>query len=129
MQEPTPNLPLLHEALAWVEEQDAARRAGQPSSWYQGEWYVCLEDADEDQDVEDVRQWLNRDSCGTAYCVAGWVVARDTRVRDLPSEEVQDLAQACLGLTTNEAAELFSGGNTVWDVREAVRMIEAGELR
>ena len=125
----TPNLPLLHEALAWVEEQDAARRAGLPSWWYQGRWYVYLEDAVEDQEVEDVRRWLHRDACGTAYCVAGWVAARDHAVEGVLPVGVAEVALVRLGLNPAEGERLFNGANTVEDVREAVRMIEAGDLR
>jgi hypothetical protein len=110
---PTPDVPLLRKAVEWVEAEDAKDPAD--SAWYQGSWVTS----------DPLR------SCGTAYCVAGYVgTLVDSRfensaknggwlvdpawVNDL---HVSRVAQDALGLTDHQAEMLFDANNTAEDIR------------
>lgn len=116
---PTPNIPLLRKAVEWA-EAEAAKTDG-TCQWNQGNY-----------------AW--KTTCGTAYCIAGYVVA----ISDLPdaTQEVMssgcvrlwingeltcwaDAADELLGLTDEEGDALYWGTNTVAEVRAAAEQIAA----
>jgi hypothetical protein len=83
-------------------------------------------------------------NCGTACCVAGYVTLLDhpfedafigTAISGLPGAEgtalvdPEDYAREALGLTEDEANELFSGGNEYGDIKRVMTQIaeRAGE--
>lgn len=77
----------------------------------------------------DQKRWYHRTSCGTAYCVAGWVIALGApqaltatghirvhpRFGDVEGvdwvEDYVDTSNALLGITAEEAGELYWGGS------------------
>lgn len=111
---PTPNIPLLRKAVEWA-EAEAAKTDG-TCLWVQ-------------------QSYITETACGTAYCIAGYVAAVSPEVtipstwsfpqmggREVPYHEV---GQTLLGLTTDEAYDLFDALNTIYDVRETAEEIAA----
>jgi hypothetical protein len=115
---PTPNLPLLRRVLDHIDAY--------PELWKQ-------------------RRWRHETQCGTAYCFAGWAAQLDgaewldscrlkTRADD-PAEHVyrashagvivQRRAQRVLGLTYEEADELFDEDNARADVQRIAERVAA----
>lgn len=124
MTDQTVNIPLLRKAVEWA-EAEAAKPEGE-SEWYQGFWLSTP--------IGD---------CGTAYCIAGWVAQHVDPRYALRS--AADGVHACdiagdalglpnpepswvhMGLTGRHAMQpLFSGGNSIEDVRRIAESI-AGE--
>jgi hypothetical protein len=120
-----PDIPLLRKYVEWVEEQ-AARPVAE-RDWFQGSWVSP------------------RAACGTAYCVAGRVVTdagyhfvihhpvrlpfdeiTEVRFGDDPIEQVDHVAQRILGISDEQAYELFLGSNSAQRIREIAEKI-AGE--
>lgn len=92
--EPTPDLPMLRKVISAI---DADR-----GRWNQGIWGHFIQDQS--------GEW----SCGTARCVAGWaatfsptLVTEREFVGALPELVVSDTGAYALGLTENEATDLF----------------------
>lgn len=133
----------LIDLATWAAGEDARRRLGLPSEWYQG-------------------FWLTRDpaGCGTACCIAGRVALQDggipvvnddnydaldreTSKREWESSDsidatrvwlpkrhepvdVEEYARKALGLSQEEADDLFNGTNDLDAMlREIARLIEA----
>lgn len=114
--DPTPNLPLLREALAWA-------RLENEKPWEQSQWYQ--------EDFFTEGEMVGR-TCDTAYCIAGWVAAKEKtfeQMKRMGGHEVEALATKRLGLTEYEADYLFSGSNDLEDVEAAAADIadRAGE--
>lgn len=113
---PDVNIPLLRKAVEWAEAE-----AAKPSAechWYQGDYVTPM--------VQ-----LGRSTCGTAYCIAGYIgqalderYAHEWDPAGLPRVDV--FAQGALGLRSEEANDLFGGNNTIEDVRRIAEDI-AGE--
>lgn len=110
---PTPNIPLLRKAVEWAEAEAAKPKAER--LWEQ--W-----------------DYITPKPCGTAYCIAGWVVATtapNVVLRDGSFERDGDYlspfdeAKQLLGLTYHEAEDLFVEDNTIEDVREVAEQIAA----
>lgn len=108
------NIPLLRKAVEWVEEQDALEN---------GQW---------DQSV-----FVANPSCGTVYCVAGYVGqlmdSRFERTECFEDEHgvllhVENVATAALGLNKTQADFLFSEDNTAEDVRRIAERFAGGKL-
>jgi len=115
----TPNKVLLQQTLTYIKRY--------PDTWYQGDWSLQTD-------------------CGTAHCFAGWAVKlggvtldEDDEVlrASLPSPDelqkhidddpaspgyvhVSVAARHLLGLTPEQAEELFSGANAVEDLERIV---------
>ena len=104
--------------------------------WARGEW-----DKKEAGLLSEWRQafWFTKTACGTACCLAGkqmilegfepvFYFSELGSFAMSPEGEVvavEDAAQEMLGLTDNEADELFYGGNTLKDVEEIIdRLID-----
>ncbi len=131
---PTPDLPLLRKAVDFVRE--SAEMGSK--AWNQAHWSNPI--YDEQKNV-----------CGTAYCVAGYVTSlqpeyaatvtpavtlQDGRVcaghlvetwnglHFAPNQHA-DVARVRLGLTHDEAALLFSGENTADEVESYARLVAA----
>lgn len=124
--EPEFNLPLLRKAVEWVVGEAARPEA--ECEWYQGTWRVT-----------EPKRMLNR-SCGTAFCVAGYVCevsggkwyGNSHVLFPVAGEEgpvasfrtpngdalmgPDDRAQRLLGIYGREAGRLFAGSNTAKDV-------------
>jgi hypothetical protein len=141
------NIPLLRKAVEWVEEQDKlpeAEREWDQTTWAgarfidpndpslvydsymlgSGEYYKTW---DEIQRLAEQRGM----TCGTAYCVAGWIgqqqdSAYKTTWNPPGKPPVDDFAQVVLGLTAEQADELFDEGNSAADIRRISESI-AGE--
>lgn len=117
---PPVDVPLLRKAVEWAEAE--AARPEVDSQWWQKSYVVS-------------GLKLGR-TCGTAYCIAGYVVA----LVDGPEEAerlnrdgwgmgaawVANRASALLGLTDDEAIpSLFVSNNSITDVREVAEQIAA----
>lgn len=71
---PHANIPLLRKYVEWVEDQDALEE--HLREWSQWSWAIKVEAwLDEDQYEQRIQEILEPDTCGTAYCLAGKVVA------------------------------------------------------
>lgn len=130
---PELNVQLLEEAVAWAEEQ--ASLDPMLSRWRQAEW-VTLD-------------WSEDPECGTAYCIAGyvgqltelqyrrggWAVAPASLAHIVPGHargsglHVSRYARHALGLTERESEVLFSGGNSIEDIRRIADNIITGKYR
>jgi hypothetical protein len=78
-----------------------------------------------------------RTDCGTAYCVAGWAAARAGYEMDWPDDVylkriathvtagplVDEVAQRILGLTDEQADDLFQEENDLDDIRAIITEI------
>jgi len=147
------NVPLLRKAVEWVEEQD--KKPEIESEWYQGEWMVSdrqyawrmasegvaeYRDAmyarneylsyDEQKKLVELASYWLENSCGTAYCVAGYVAQMHEpgfqTAHQVRGESIENYARKKLGLSQDQADQLFSGGNDAADVRMIAEFI-AGE--
>jgi hypothetical protein len=113
---PAPNIPLLRKAVEWA-EAEAAKTDGT------GLW--------------EQMDYITDKPCGTAYCIAGWVIATspEAEIHDdfgyrFPVIEGRNLlwaeaGQELLGLTEIEADDLFCDRNDIEDVRYYAEQIAA----
>jgi hypothetical protein len=115
-------IPTLRKAVEWAEAEHALEAAGiRPSNWFQPLVYVGPEQREESN------------ACGSAYCIAGWVVAQHFDVEN-PYDAtgkfkgVMDCAASILGLEEGESHPLFEGTNTIEDVRRIAEEIAGGPL-
>lgn len=124
------NVPLLRKAVEWVEEQAALPE--EQSEWYQGTWRVSGDILDR--------------SCGTAYCMAGYIgQLLDERYKESQTVDgmhVADFAGEALGLDTPDVdatylgvgvighafQPLFHASNTVEDIRRIAEELAGGPL-
>jgi hypothetical protein len=121
--DPTPNIPLLRKCVEWA-EAEAAKPTG-------GMW---------NQEV-----WASETECGTAFCIAGYAcaigvpgakIAKQPWLSDIFVElhidgewaSWSDTGQEILGLTDDEADDLFDSDNTVADVRRIAERIASEAL-
>lgn len=130
MSEPTVNIPLLRKAVEWAEASAAAG----DGEWYQGSWMnhnpVVAHNL-------GLRIWETKfrealETCGTAYCIAGYigqlVDPRYEKTTWVGNTHVSIAAEEALGITHEQADRLFSGGNTIEDVRRIAEEIAGGPL-
>lgn len=122
------NVPLLRKAVEWA-EAEAAKPDPLARQWDQSEYY---------RTPENRRAVAGRPQadCGTAYCIAGWVChINGEQFRDTHSgmtgllangATVIGRAQELLGLDYVTGIHLFTGSNTIEDVRRIAEDI-AGE--
>lgn len=122
------NIPLLRKVVEWVESQEALAYS-EDRRWYQGAWF--RKDEAKARAVQD----LNDPMCGTTMCVAGKIVhdagwkpvyyevhgedfayADEAKKGDI-ALPIHEIAAAELGLTEDEAHELFDGSNDAEHVR------------
>lgn len=107
---PEIDLPLLRKVVDWAAAEDEKPEVER--EWYQGTWIAPA-------------SVLGR-NCGTAYCIAGYVGHLHGFVAATRgTEHVADFAQGALGLTDLERAVLFSGGNTIQEIRHYAERIAA----
>lgn len=107
MSETTINIPLLRKAVEWAEAEAALPVA--QSAWFQ-------------PGVVTPGEQIGR-SCGTAYCIAGYIAMIETgEVR--PGIEAVSIAFDALG--TEDVGGLFWADNTIEQVREYAEAL-AGE--
>lgn len=109
--EPIPafDLPLFRKAIDWVRTEAALPVS--ESQWNQGQW---------------ISPKLFGESCGTAYCVAGYVAylsgfpigsgSYPLVSTDLGSESIPGVARRLLGLTDEEAEALFGANNGIGEI-------------
>jgi hypothetical protein len=109
-------IPNLRKAVEWAEAE--AMKPESDSQWNQGEVYLSPLDSGR--------------SCGSSYCIAGWIVATEYGVTDpykaMPkySGGVMPFAADMLGLDEDERDELFAAENSIQAVRRIAERI-AGE--
>lgn len=115
---PAPNIPLLRKAVEWAAAE--AQKPPEQREWNQG-------------------TWAEPTACGTAYCVAGYVaITAMPGAREVASTygdydlyvgdkrwRWDEAAQGLLGITGDEADDLFAAGNTITDVRRVAEEIAA----
>lgn len=115
--------------------------------WYQGLWSTTVLTTSEAlaRSGKIEPQELTVQDCGTAYCIAGFTISQEPGYHvELDAEVIggnvylretlngsrienhKEIAEKLLGLTNSQAVELFSGGNSVEDVRRIAEEI-AGE--
>lgn len=100
--EPVPgvNIPLLRKAVEWVETE--AMKPVEESAWYQ-------------PGIVTSGDRIRR-SCGTAYCVAGYMAMVETG-QDRPDDAI-DVAVKALGLPSiDDIQGLFWADNSAADIR------------
>ena len=130
----TPNIELLDKVLKHIEDH--------PEAWSQADWRTEYDEALA-VDPESGREILAVD-CGTAFCFAGWACqmeggkwADTTSLIPIDEDDPFDIlgddtvfastrAQRLLGLTSEQAEDLFRSENTLDDIREMVAEIKAG---
>jgi hypothetical protein len=130
---PKTNIPELIKALAWVEQE--ASKPAELCEWNQGSWIENPEDV-----IDYVEETpLKSPDCGTCYCVAGYIASHNLNkgeylvsgsafiidergVSIWPDENqtIEDRARQVLGLSPEEAEDLFAACNTLKDVRKFV---------
>ena len=124
------NIPLLRKGLEWVEEQDALPEIDR--EWNQRDWitsplfrslalvYQRGRFSSPEAHKRAARQVAPH--CGTAYCFAGYIAQleneRYANQIEVDGVDVGDFAQEVLGLTQDQANELFEGDNTAEMIRE-----------
>lgn len=54
--------------------------------------------------------WITQSDCGTAFCVAGWIVALSREDRRYVPNGIHGDAQYILGLESDDLFHLFGGG-------------------
>ena len=133
------NIPLLRKAVEWVERE--AELPWWKRMWYQGTWAALKRDVYSYKERTFKKYEQELDYCGTACCLAGYVVQLNHTVEFEVDEDgdfvdvlvdgsdklsISDLAREELGLTQVQAAMLFDGGNRASDIRKIAERI-AGE--
>lgn len=112
------DLPLLRKAVEWAEAE--AKLPETDSQWYQGTW--CSPGSAVER------------TCGTAYCIAGFVVSTQYTFDQMweGDVEISSTAMEMLGLNYEEGvggslgtAGLFAAYNDIDDIREIARRIAA----
>ncbi len=119
-----PNTERLLELKAWVRREWEKKESGQESEW-------------------DQSTWASRTGCGTACCVAGKAALLDGWQPEFADEPgvnytiifakggrtwpVDDIAQDVLGLTDEEADDLFEVSNSVEQIERMIDLIVAGK--
>lgn len=127
------NIPLLRKAVEWAEAE--AQKPDELREWEQAYYSVPtveqyrlndLGSCGSEADVVYTRNQILRKSpeCGACFCIAGYTQYVTTG--SLDHRTAFDAAQAALGITWNEARELFHANNTIGDVRRISEEI-AGE--
>ncbi len=71
------------------------------------------------------KSWVSE--CGTKWCFAGWAVRLHTGIDPDAKTPIQSNAEEALGLDTLQAKPLFSGSNTLDELREMVAQYAAAE--
>lgn len=112
----TINRPLLLKTLAVIEEK--------PEAWSQGDWAT-----------KDPQCLPEKNICGTAFCFAGWALVNSgykpewTEGSNYTGEfvskrgkvvDAETKAQKLLNLTDEQSGNLFSGNNTLEEIRDQV---------
>lgn len=138
---PGPNIELLRKALRWAEAE--SEKPKEESAWYQGDWCVNVTDIDAEFYDEHDELYVKSETCGTAYCIAGYATiasltgdqrldVANQRVIDISNpdyeKDVEGFGQEVLGLSRTQANRLFDGDNDIHKVREAVREIVGYDL-
>jgi hypothetical protein len=106
------NLPLLRKVVEWAESE--ARKPQSESEWY--------------QDTYSMEGYKLGRTCGTAYCIAGYVAGEAEGYQ--PVGWQSGVAMNMLGIDMDDAwggfphqVGLFDAGNTIEDVRDAAERI------
>jgi hypothetical protein len=117
------NVPLLRKAVEWVETQDQLPDIDR--EWWQGV-YVCPPISKAmfllGEFVHNRKHYAQVAAhCGSAYCVAGYIGQMlDQRYASndhVDGVHVSELAREALGLTEEQAGQLFAGSNTAPTIR------------
>lgn len=125
MTDQTVNIPLLRKAVEWAEGEAAKPR--ELSEWEQGYWMLSVQTRVEAAANAErfghglLPEFVKAPECGTCYCIAGYV-AHSAGLDGAPRREARDL----LGLSRQQAENLFDAYNTIEDVRRIAESI-AGE--
>jgi hypothetical protein len=129
MNKPSVNIPLLRKAVEWAE----ASAAAEDGEWHQGAWVHFNQVVAEQLGAVVIAGSRHAiEKCGTAYCIAGYVGQLVDPAYE-KSEWVGDThvsiaAEMALGLTSEQADQLFRGSNTIEDIRRVAEEIAGGPL-
>lgn len=126
-------IPTLRKAVEWAEQEARLAEEGiRPSQWDQG---TVFANPEEHAFRLEVKGLQFETPCGSAYCIAGHIVAEHygvvnpydaPPVKASPTLNVMPHAADLLGLTDQQQWDLFDGGNSIEDVRSIAERI-AGE--
>lgn len=130
LEPPVPNLPLLRKVLDHIDAH--------PEEWNQGTWgenFATYSDPEAAKRYEEAR--LGRPLCGTTHCIAGHAVAMTegirwvgANVRPMVDDGWYAAGARVLGLTADEASDLFESDNRREDIQRIAEQIaaRAGEV-
>lgn len=113
MTDPTPNLPLLRKAVAWAELEALKPEDDPDREWNQSVWIYPAADR--------AGAYSQPVDCKTAYCIAGYVCHLDRSVDE--ECDFPRVAEQLLGLTCDEAYDLFHWSNEIESVRDVAERI------
>lgn len=135
---PMPDVPLLRKVLSHIDTH--------PEEWLQSAYSVNISEILSHHPGTEFEQLYATNTCGTAFCVAGHAVAMTygVHIDTLTNQVVPNIAdfddcsdgkdwfnygKQTLGLTADEAFELFRGYNTRGDIQVIAERIarRAGE--
>jgi hypothetical protein len=133
------NVKLLRETLEWAHDQWHRWQRNEISEWEQGDWMVPTAQRYWELSDEDFQALINEGAiCGTSCCVAG-KVAFDLGYRPTVGslvanpetgerELISEVARKNLRITEDEADDLFSGDNDIYDLYALAHDWTYGEI-
>lgn len=132
------NVPLLRKTLDWAHEEWQKHLRGEISEWQQGTWMINTADLYEHSE-KVYAAFRAGQACGTACCIAGKVALDDGwhttyaglggRIyRDGESRSAFFVGAELLGLDEDQATELFSGSNTIYNLYAVAGALTNGEI-
>ena len=138
MKTPTPNAELLDAVIEQISKDK--------KHWDQGSWRDEPISADQPDLVTERGKKVLPITCGTSFCFAGWAVQIGSETKpkwantyalwanshdnlaDIENGTItaSDRARRLLGLTIEQAGALFSGSNSLREIKTYVRRIKSG---
>ena len=129
----TVNVALLRKAVEWAEAEN--EKPSELCAWVQTRYTLPVDSRGPGADgyhfnMEHIRvdraAYGKSDECGTCYCIAGYVVSLEET--DFSYHSVDTRAKQMLGITSEEAEELFAADNKIEDIREIAERIARQKL-
>lgn len=127
----TLNVDLLRSTLEWAYDQWHRQQRGEISEWEQGDWVIETAHRIPSYKEPVLRALIDEGVlCGTSCCVAGKIayglgyrqISRGSSLMQLPkvsrihARTASEIATEALGITEEEADDLFSGDNDIYDL-------------
>lgn len=126
----TLNVDLLRSTLEWAYDQWHRQQRGEISEWEQGDWVIETAHRIPSHEEPVLRALIDEGVlCGTSCCVAGKIaldlgyraVSRGSSMMQLQGTKTHartasDIASEALGISEEEADDLFGGDNTIYDL-------------